>query len=127
MIKIKKLIEMAIDEAVKSDYKVKHSAIIFNKNIIISRAYNSISTYNRKLHPKFKKRLSQGLHAETAAILSARSDLSGCAMLIIRINKRKQLLMSKPCEYCMKYIEYVGIKKVIYSINCYPYIQEIKL
>ena len=39
---------------------------------------------------------------------------------MIRINKNNELRLSKPCKNCLKYIDYVGVKKVFYSISKYP-------
>lgn len=60
------------------------------------------------------------------AILKARRELKGSSILVVRINKNNKLRLAKPCIDCMKYIEYVGIRKVFYSLSEYPYIIEME-
>jgi len=108
-----KFLKEAIKEAEKSKLHFKIGAIIFKGNSILSRGYNKIS-HNKKLHPKFMKWVGS-VHAEQDAILSANVSLKGSNILVIRINKNYILKNSKPCKYCMKYLKYVGIKKVYYS------------
>jgi deoxycytidylate deaminase len=118
-------IKVAINESKKSDYKVKLGAVIFDKKKIISIGYNSLRNY-RKLHPKYQA-WKGSIHAEIDAILKSRKDLKGCTMIVIRINNSDELRMAKPCKKCMKYIRDVGIKKIIYSISNYPYLECINL
>lgn len=108
-----KFLKEAIKEAEKSKLHFKIGVIIFKGNVILSRGYNKIS-HNRKLHPKFMKWLGS-IHAEQDAILNANTSLKGASILVIRINNIYNLKNSKPCRYCMKYLQYVGIKKIYYS------------
>ena len=119
-------INIAIEEAKKSDHKQKIGCVIFNKKRIISKGYNTSLKSIKKLHPKFQ-RWPGSVHAEVDAIIKAKKDLKGCSMLIVRVNKKNQLRLAKPCDSCMKYIEYVGIHKIFYTISNYPYVQEDKL
>ncbi len=124
--KYKFFIEVAINEAEKSSHTFRLGAVIFDKKTLISKGYNSGCKSAKKLHPRFHKYNS--IHAEVAAILAARSDLKKCTLLVIRINKnKKNFLLARPCVNCLKYIKYVGIKKIIYSINEYPFLKEEKI
>lgn len=116
MIDMKTLIRLGIEEAQKSDFYFHVSAIIYNKKQIISKAYNIPFGWKKHLHPKFKK-YDTSIHAETAAIINARCDLKGASLFVLRINNSGNLRLAKPCEHCMQYITYVGIKKVIYTID----------
>ena len=117
---------VAIEEACKSKHYPRVGAIIFDKSKIISRGYNHPHRSVRHLKRKFQK-WPNSIHAEVAAIIAAKTDLKNLSMLVVRINKNNQLRMSKPCQYCTMYMEYVGIKKVYYSINEYPYIEVLQL
>lgn len=119
-----KFLKQAIEEANKSDHKQKVGAIIFNKSKIISRGYNHSQRSVRHLKPKFQ-RYSGTVHAEVDAIIKAKTDLKNSSILIIRINRNNQLRLAKPCKWCQMYLEYVGIRKVYYSIDKIPYIQEL--
>ncbi len=119
-----KFVKLAIDEANKSNYKQKIGCIIFDKKIILSKGYNTAQKSAKKLHPKFQK-FPFSVHAEVDAIIKARRDLKGSNLLVVRINRFNQFRLSKPCRNCMKYIQYVGIKNVFYSIDRYPYIVQL--
>lgn len=121
---INTLINLAVEEAKRSTYKTKVGCIIFNKKKILSIGHNELRNI-RKLHPKFQK-WKGSVHAEIAAIINAKKDLRGASLLVVRVNNRNQLRMSKPCEDCQKYMDYVGIKKIFYSLSSYPYIEEME-
>lgn len=106
----------AIEEAKKSRHRHRIGAVVFKRKRIISYGHNEAPRSARNLHPRFYK-WPGSIHAEIAAILKAKTDLRGCSILVIRINRDNKLMYSRPCKYCMMYLEYVGIKKVFYSTN----------
>ena len=112
---LKRLINIAINECRYSDHKQRMSAIIFGKNKIISKGFNTSQKSLRHFLAKFQ-RWKGSVHAEVDAIIKAKRDLKNMSILIIRVNKNNQLRYSRPCEHCRMYLEYVGIKK-IYFIN----------
>lgn len=120
----KKLIDLAVESANMSTHHYKVGCVIFDKKKILSTGYNSSLKAAKKLHPKFQK-WPGSIHAEAHAILSAKTDLNKSSMLVIRLNNANQFRMAKPCDWCNKYINFVGIKKVYYSISEYPYIKEL--
>jgi hypothetical protein len=63
----------------------------------------------------------QSIHAERAVVkrLGNLSRLRGCVLVVVRVNKKGELLNSKPCPDCQKFLlkcmkEY-GLRKVYYS------------
>jgi deoxycytidylate deaminase len=110
------IIKICIEEARKSNYKQKIGAVIFKKKIIISQGYNSVVKSRKKLHPRYQKWFGS-VHAEIDAIIKARTDLSKCSMMVIRVNNDDEFRLAKPCEFCLTYINHVGIKEVFYSTN----------
>ena len=118
------IINLAIEESTKGDHKQKIGAVIFNKKQILSFGHNSSQRAVRHLHPKFQ-RYPFSVHAEVDAIIKAKRDLKGATLLVIRVNPKNQFRLAKPCKKCMEYIEYIGIKKVFYSISSFPYIEEL--
>jgi len=115
---------MAIDEANLSDFKIKLGTIIYKNTTIISKGHN----YKEKSVRSITKNFIEwpfSIHAEVSAIINAKQDLKGCSIIVVRINNRNQLLLAKPCKYCRAYLEYVGIKKIWYSINEFPYIRKL--
>jgi len=115
------LIDHAIKVARNGDHKQRVGCIIFDKKKILSHGHNTCQKSIRRLHPQFQ-RWEGSVHAEVDAIIKARCDLKGTSILVIRINRKEELRLAKPCQHCKKYIEYVGIKKVYYSTSSYPYI-----
>lgn len=121
-----KFLKQAIDEAVKSKHKQRVGAIIFDKSKIVSRGYNQSARSVKHLKKKFQ-RWPGTVHAEVAAIVTSKTNLKNLSMLVVRINSKNQLRLARPCRWCQMYLEYVGIKKIYYSINEFPYIKELKL
>lgn len=115
------LIDSAIRIARNGDHKQRVGCVIFDKKRILSKGHNLCQRSVKKLHRKFQ-RWEGSVHAEVDAIIHARTELKGTSLLVVRINRKGELRLSKPCHHCMKYIKYVGIKKVYYSTSSYPYI-----
>lgn len=111
-----KIIELAIREALKSDYQHRIGAVIFHQKTIISTGYNKPFSFARNLHPKYCH-YPTSIHAEVRAILSAKTDLKGCEICVIRINRAIEKRLSLPCPHCMSYLQDVGIKRIWYSDN----------
>jgi tRNA(Arg) A34 adenosine deaminase TadA len=108
------LIRTAIKEAEKSDYRIRMGAVIFNKKKIVSKGHNHTNSLQRKLHPTFQE-WPDSIHAEVEAVLKAKQNLKGYDLLIIRINKKKQFRISKPCPHCTALLNHVGIRNVYFS------------
>ncbi len=121
-----RFLKYAVEEAQKSEHRQKVGAVIFDKSKIISRGYNHPQRSVKHLRRKFQK-WPGTVHAEVDAIIKARTELKGMSILVIRVNNKKQLRIAKPCQYCLMYLEYVGIRKVFYSTNEYPYIEMLSL
>ncbi len=87
-------------ECLKSDYKFKHSSIIYRgRNRILIKAHNKIKT-----DPKFGSGDFCTLHSEGAAIKKALRlgiDIRGAKMYNFRTNNN----LSKPCPCCQKLID----------------------
>lgn len=117
-------LKQAIDEAERSDFHYKVGAVIYNKKSLISLghnyAYRSIKSHN----PIFRK-TPFSIHAEVDAIIKARRPVKGYSILVVRINNKKELKLSKPCKYCLAYLQHVGISKIFYSLSYYPYIERL--
>ena len=66
---------------------------------------------------------NQTIHAERAVVksLGDTSQLRGCILKVVRINKQGKILNSEPCYDCIKFLEKCikkyGLLKVMYSSN----------
>jgi len=93
-----------------------HIARITRRRKVIAEARNKIGTRSRGSGWD-----DQSLHAERAVVkrLGDISQLNGCTLEVIRLNKSGKVRNSKPCENCNMFLqkcmrEY-GLRKVLYS------------
>ena len=114
-------VKIAVKEAQKSNYFQKVGAVIVKKKTILSRGHNYAHKSAKKLHPRFQE-WSHSVHAEVDCILKARTDLRGAVIYVIRIGSNGEFRFAKPCKHCRAYLKHVGIKKMFYSTEKYPYI-----
>lgn len=115
------IIDLAVKEALKSQCHHKIGAVIFKGSKIISSGHNYALKSVKHLRPKFQK-WPGSVHAEVDAIIRARTDLRRTSIVVVRVNNSNKFLLSKPCKWCMSYIEHVGLKNIYYSVPYYPYI-----
>jgi deoxycytidylate deaminase len=116
MVLTKCLIKKVLEEAEKSTHHHRVGCAIFKGKKIFSVGRNYACRSAKHLHPRFT-RWRGSLHGEVSAILSARCDLKGASLLVIRINKKGEYRLAKPCKQCWAYLEFVGIKYCYYSNN----------
>ena len=117
MKKKNRYIEYAKKIATKSDYgKFRHGAVLVKGNSV-----RNISC-NKHRHCSFGSRFRDKdcgdatLHAELGAILGMdRSTTTGATVYVARINKNGDARNSKPCAMCQAAMEYVGIRRVVYT------------
>ncbi len=93
-----------------------HYAKIVRRNKVLAESRNSIGTRSRGCGYG-----DQSIHAERAVVkrLGDTSQLHGCVLIVVRVNKHGELLNSKPCSDCHKFLEKCmreyGLRKVVYS------------
>jgi len=64
---------------------------------------------------------NQTIHAERAVVKSLGdvSQLRGCVLTVVRLNKQSEIMYSKPCASCVKFLEKCikkyGLLKVLYA------------
>ena len=112
------MMELAKEEAEKSNHKRKVGAVIVRGDRVLSKAHNLLKT-----HPKFGSGWFSRLHAEGHAIYKAVKkgiDLRGATIYVYRMNSFGDAL-AKPCSCCMGLIHKHGIKNVVYSEYCEEY------
>ena len=93
-----------------------HYAEIYRRNKLLASSRNSIGTRSRGCGWS-----NQSLHAERAVVkrLGDVSQLRGCVLVVVRLNKHGETQGSKPCKDCQKFLEKCiteyGLKRVFYS------------
>ena len=93
-----------------------HYAQLIKRNKVIAIARNSIGSRARGCGWS-----DRTIHAERAVVkrLGDVSQLRGCVMVVVRVNKDGDLMPSEPCQDCQLFLfkcmnEY-GLRKVVYS------------
>lgn len=89
---------------------VGNSGKIINCGFNKSRYTSFGARFRRKDHGRAT------VHAELSVILNLDRHLThGATVYVVRIGADGNLRNSKPCEMCQAAMEFVGIKKVVYS------------
>jgi hypothetical protein len=94
-----------------------HYATITRRGKVIASSRNRIGSRSRGCGWS-----DQTIHAERAVVKSLGdvSQLHGCILEVIRVNKQGEYLNSKPCDGCTKFlqkcIKQYGLLKVHYSV-----------
>lgn len=118
------IISKAVDVCYKSEHSQKHGAVIFKGKRIYSMGFNTSSRSVKSIN-KIAQRWKTSVHAEVSAILNAKRDLNGLDILVVRMNNKRQFMLSKPCINCLSYIDYCGIRNIYYSTKEYPFIKKL--
>lgn len=117
--KTKKYADLAkriADQSVYPDFK--HGAVLVKGSVVINASCNK-SGFN-SFGARFRKKEygTATLHAELGAILNVeRSKTEGATIYVVRVNKRGEKRLSKPCHMCEAAMEHCGVKRVVYSTN----------
>jgi deoxycytidylate deaminase len=92
-------------------------AVIFDRRNVVSTGWCQEKTHPRQAHymrwAHSYKRNNTWLHAEMHSLICARTDVTGCDMIVARwaINKVRT---SHPCMACWQAITVAGIRRVWY-------------
>ena len=103
--RIDQLKEVAYKEALKSDGKFRHGAVVVgNGGRILAKACNNYSN---------------GYHAEVRALKRVPHDAKDGIeeIMVVRARKSQKFGLSKPCPECQAAIKAANIKVVYYSTN----------
>lgn len=100
---------------VNRELRTSHVAFLIKSN----RIYK-IGTNKKRTHPETSKHPYHegevGIHAELDCILKAdKEDLSDYKMVVLRIDRKENLTVSKPCPGCQSLISQFNIKEVWFS------------
>ncbi|MEK6880577.1 MAG: hypothetical protein AABY22_13250 [Nanoarchaeota archaeon] len=103
-------LQKAINQALCSNYIFKHGSIVLKNGKPCGKGFNRLKT-----DPNLLRRYNYtSRHAECQALINAKHR--GDCLIIIRVTRRGNLSMSRPCEKCIKYIkENSSIRKIYFS------------
>lgn len=121
--RIQTYVDLAIRQAQQADSNLphRHGCVLIKAGRVINVSHNKLgfSSFGRRFHSEADKVPSKAsMHAELRAILNLDRTLTeGASLLVVRINRKGELRMSKPCSMCKCSTAFVGIKKIYYSTN----------
>lgn len=100
---------------INKENKNSHIAFLVRSNVI-----EKIGLNKKRTHPEISKHPYHegyvGIHAELDCILKLdKEDLSDYNMIVLRIDGKGKLNMSKPCSGCQSLLKQFNIKNVWYS------------
>jgi deoxycytidylate deaminase len=115
--KRQRYIDLAARVAQQTEFKeYRHGAVLVKGGTVINTSCNK-NKY-KAWAGRFRKSQKgyATVHAEIGAILGLdRSITEGATVYVVRVGKCGSLRNSKPCQMCEAAMQYVGIKKVVYS------------
>lgn len=107
---ISRFLNIAIEQALKSELANKHGAILFTRRSILSKGYNKFLNGRQR-------DTSISIHAEMNCLQTIRKNVkyNKCHILVIRLNSNNKLVNSKPCQHCIESLRNTKIKNIYYS------------
>ena len=117
--KKQRYIELAMRIAGQTEFReYKHGAVLVRGGTVLNTSCNKnkYKAWANRFRDSKKQRGHATVHAEIGAILGLdRSLTEGSTIYVVRVGKCGDLKNSKPCPMCEAAMQYVGIKKVVYS------------
>ena len=113
---IKKAVKLAYSLCpINREIRTSHVAFLIKSNVI-----EKIGVNKRRTHPEISKHPYHeghvGIHAELDCVLKVdKEDLRDYKMLVLRVDRKNKLNMSKPCPGCLSLINQFNISEVWYS------------
>ena len=118
--KLNNLIDLSFSLMDKPVGKNKHFSYLLQRSNILSIGFNNCT----QTHPLIKKYSKHEeiiyVHSELDAIRRfprSPSILSKCTLVNVRLNKKGEILLSRPCKICRHIVQSFGIRKVIWTNN----------
>ena len=119
MNRIDRFLNEARMQRIRSTLPIKVGAVITRGSRVIKGACNSEGKPPRYLEGWTR-------HAEVRATLNINAE--GGVVYVFREHALlKSPLLAKPCNHCIEWLTWLGVKSVIYSIPEYPHYAELDL
>lgn len=99
--------------------KAKIGAIVVRNGKVISTGFNRLRYWKGNIFTK----QNSSLHAEVDALrkIMGNTTAKKTSLFVYRELKNGNIAISKPCEYCMTMIEALKVKKIVYTIDVFPF------
>ena len=115
----RRYVELAERAALQSCYgNIKHGAVLVKGGSVLNVSSNKAN--HCRFGTRFRERGSgiATLHAELGCVLNLdRKVTEGGTIYVVRLNRKGEHRMSKPCAMCQAALEHVGVNRVYYSTN----------
>jgi len=116
--RVGRYLEHAKKVAQQSDEDYRHGAILVKGGSVINSSINKNSYCSFGMRFRKKDRGLATVHAELGAVLGVDRKLTyGATVYVARIGKNEDYKLSQPCPMCEAAMRYVGIKRVVFTIN----------
>lgn len=117
--KKQRYIELAMRIAGQTEFReYKHGAVLVRGGTVLNTSCNKnkYKAWANRFRDSKKQRGHATVHAEIGAILGLdRSITEGSTVYVVRVGRDGCLRNSKPCPMCEAAMQFVGVKKVVYS------------
>jgi len=118
--KIKRYMDLAKKMALQSEFpESRHGAVLVKGSSVRNMAHNkdNFCSFGKRFQRTHQGRTT--VHAELGVILGLdRSITSGATVYVARVGKADdEYRLSKPCSMCHAALKYVGVKRVVYTID----------
>lgn len=111
----------AREQSLKSQVsKAKIGSVLIRNGKIISTGYNKIRGASA-IDGKFS-RWAESLHSEVDCLKKVMfNNIKGSTLIVYREKKSGEIANCKPCDYCMAFIQFLKIKRIVYTFPEFPY------
>jgi len=112
--------DLAKKMALQSEFpESRHGAVLVKGSSVRNMAHNkdNFCSFGKRFQRTHQGRTT--VHAELGVILGLdRSITSGATVYVARVGKADdEYRLSKPCSMCHAALKYVGVKRVVYTID----------
>lgn len=120
---VKRLLNIAVAQAYKSDMYHQHGAVLFNGHRVLGLGYNRVDRSKTQF-----REMMFSTHAEQDCIQRFSyvikkgtkkyrniSNVKNYDILVVRISKSGSLVNSRPCDDCIKKLLSLGVNRIYYS------------
>jgi len=116
--RVGRYLEHAKKVATQSGEDYRHGAVLVKGGSVINTSINKNSYCSFGMRFRKKEHGLATVHAELGAILGIDKKLTlGATIYVARIGKQDTYRPSQPCGMCMAAMRYVGVKRVVFTIN----------
>jgi len=109
----KSILNYAVKQAILNPHESKLCAVLYKGGSIIR------SSFNTSQHIGYRAdvfEFAPTRHAEQSVLHNVPRDiLSSCSILVVRVNRKNEIVSGKPCKACLQAIQKSGISKLEFS------------